>query len=343
MLQLNLLAEENRLEKLSQLGDSLEKLQCIQWTMFVPVLEKVFQKESKGAGGRPRYRHELMFKILILQRLFNLSDDQTEYQINDRMSFMRFLGLSLGDRVPDAKTIWLYRNALVEAEVIEKLFSMFTEQLEGEGIITHTGTIVDATFVDAPKQRNTRVENKAIKEGKTPEEWQADTDEARHKLSQKDVDARWTIKGGERHYGYKDHTKVDVESKIITDYAVTSANVHDSNEFVDFFDETDQRAYADSAYSSQQIRECLPPSVEDHIHEKGYRNHPLSDEQKESNRLKSKVRARIEHVYGFMTNSMYGITVRSIGLTRAKFYIGMTNLVYNFCRYGFLKSHKWAC
>jgi len=343
MLQLNLLAEENRLEKLSKLGDSLEKLQCIQWTKLVPMLEKVFRKESKGAGGRPRYNHELMFKILILQRLFNLSDDQTEYQINDRMSFMRFLGLSLGDRVPDAKTIWLYRNALVEAEVIEQLFSMFTEQLEGEGIITHTGTIVDATFVDAPKQRNTREENKAIKEGKTPEEWQADTDEARHKLSQKDVDARWTIKGGERHYGYKDHTKVDAESKIITDYAVTSANVHDCNEFVDFFDETDQRAYADSAYSSQQIRESLPPHVEDHIHEKGYRNHPLSDEQKESNRLRSKIRVRIEYVYGFMANSMDGITVRSIGLARAKFHIGMTNLVYNLCRYSFLKSRKWAC
>ena len=106
-----------------------------------------------------------MFKIIVLQRLYNLSDDQTEYQINDRRSFMRFLELELCDKVPDSKTIWKFKNDLAEMEIMEALFCLFDEQLENEGLITHKGTIVDATFVDAPRQRNSRDENKTIKEG----------------------------------------------------------------------------------------------------------------------------------------------------------------------------------
>ncbi len=342
MMQFGFFAEETRLEKLTRLGDSLEKLNIIDWEIFRPTLNAAFRKERKGSGGRPPYDYLLLFKILILQRLFNLSDDQTEYQINDRMSFMRFLGLSLGEKVPDAKTIWLFRDTLIQAKAIEELFRLFNRQLESQGIITHTGTIIDATFVDAPRQRNTREENKTIKEGKIPEGWTEDTPKAAHKLAQKDTDARWTVKGGEKHYGYKDHTKVDADSKIITDYAVTNAAVHDSNELVDFIDKTDKVVYADSAYSGRGIAEKLPENVENSIHEKGYRNRPLTDEQKESNRKKSKIRARIEHVYGFMTGSMKGITVRGIGLQRAGFNIGLTNLVYNLCRYSILQRQR-AC
>ena len=167
MMQLGFFTEETRLEKLTKLGDSLEKLNIIDWEIFRPVLNVTFKKEHKGSGGRPPYDYLLLFKVLILQRLFNLSDDQTEYQINDRMSFMRFLGLSLGDKVPDAKTIWLFRDRLTEAKAIEELFRLFNRQLESQGIITHSGTIVDATFVDAPRQRNTREENKTIK-GREP-------------------------------------------------------------------------------------------------------------------------------------------------------------------------------
>ena len=340
MMQLGLFNEEIRLEKLSKLGDSLEKLNVIDWEMFRPMLNSALRKEHKGSGGRPPYDYLLLFKTLILQRLFNLSDDQTEYQINDRMSFMRFLGLSLGDKIPDAKTIWLFRDTLTQAKVIDDLFRLFTRQLESRGIITHAGTIVDATFVDAPRQRNTREENKAIKEGKIPEEWTEETPKAAHKLAQKDTDARGTVKNKEKHYGYKDHTKVDADSKIIIDYAITNAAVHDSNEFVDFIDETDKVVYADSAYAGREIAEKLPENVENSIHEKGYRNRPLTDEQKLSNRKKSKIRVRIEHVYGFMTGSMRGITVRSIGLQRAVFNIGLTNLVYNLCRYSVLQRQR---
>lgn len=212
MKQIGIFDESNRLKKLSSLGDPLEKLNSvIDWRMFEGALNKVFAKEQKGVGGRPPYSYLLMFKVLILQRLFNISDDQAEYQINDRVSFMRFLGLSLGDRVPDAKTIWLFRDTLVKAAVMEDLFKLFNLQLEQQGIISHKGTIVDATFVEAPRQRNTREENRQIKEGKTPEEW--DKPENISKIRQKDTDARWMTKNKERHFGYKDHVKVDADSK----------------------------------------------------------------------------------------------------------------------------------
>lgn len=326
---MNIFAEDNRLTKLSRLGDQLEKLnRVINWGIFEGLLRSAFTKEAKGAGGRPPFNYVMMFKILILQRLYNISDDQAEFQINDRMSFMRFLGLGLGETVPDAKTVWHFRNELTNAGIIEELFALFTRELETQGIVTHKGTIVDATFVDAPKQRNTREENKRVKSGEVPEDWNE------NKRRQKDTDARWTKKNNEVHFGYKDHVKVDAESKIITDYAVTSANVHDSQVFTELIDDTDVTVYADSAYVGQDV----PEEVHAEICEKGYRNHPLTEEQKARNREKSKVRCRIEHVFGYMTGSMRGITFRGVGQPRADFNIGLTNLVYNMCRYATLRN-----
>lgn len=321
---LNMFAEDNRLEKISKLGDHLEKLNAsIDWGIFAKPLKDVLQTESKGRGGRPPYDYVLMFKILILQRIYNLSDDQTEYQINDRMSFMRFLGLSISERVPDAKTIWLFREKLVQAECIKSLFELFYQELESKNIVTHEGSIVDATFVEAPRQRNTREENARIKAGEIPEEW------SESKRRQKDTDARWTKKNNQTYYGYKDHAKVDADSKIIVDYSVTSANVHDSQEFTELLTDSDKIIYADSAYVGQEI----PENIKAQICEKGYRGHPLTEEQKQSNRQKSKIRCRIEHVFGYITNSMHAITLRCIGKARAAFNIGLTNLIYNMCRY----------
>lgn len=334
-MQIGFWDESLRLEKLSKLGDSLEKLNhAIDWELFRPKLTKVFKKRAKGAGGRPPYDYVMLFKVLVLQRIYNLSDDQTEYQINDRMSFMRFLGLGLGDRVPDAKTIWLYRDTLTKANVIRELFDLFNAQLEDAGLITHTGTIVDATIVEAPRQHNHHDESNDIKQGKTPEEWEKPQNI--HKLRQKDMDARWTRKGREFHFGYKDHVKADADSKLITDYTVTPANVHDSQPMPAMINKTDKAVYADSAYWGSVVEEALPDTVENHIHERGTKKQPLTEEQKASNRIKSKTRCRIEHIFGFMTGSMHGITVRSVGIARAEFNIGLTNLIYNLCRFEFL-------
>lgn len=329
--------EESRMEKISKIGDPLEMLnKVINWEMFRDILNKaVVRKENTRKGGRPSYDVVMMFKILVLQRLYNLSDDQTEYQINDRRSFMRFLGLELCDSVPDAKTIWKFRNDLAQTNAMEELFCFFDKTLESEGLITHKGTIIDATFVDVPRQRNRRDENDKIKNGEIPEEWEKPENAA--KKAQKDTDARWAKKNNETHFGYKDHVKCDAESKLITNYGITDAALHDSQRCIDLLEETDKAVYADSAYSSSEIEENLPEDCISKICEKGYRNHPLTEEQQKSNNEKSKIRCRVEHIFGFMTNSMNGIRIRSIGIDRAWFNIGLMNLVYNFCRYEFLK------
>ena len=171
--------------------------------------------------------------------------------------------------------------------------------------------------------------------GEIPEEWT--NPENRNKITQKDTDADWTNKNVETHFGYKNHVKCDAESKLITNYSVTNASVNDSQCCLFFIGEEDKVLYADSAYSGKPIALALPESCENQICKKGYRNSPLTSEQKENNRRKSKIRCRIEHIFGFMTGAMHGITIRSIGITRAWFNIGITNLVYNFCRYGYLK------
>ena len=322
----------SRLASLSAQGDPLEKLsRRIDWRIFVPVLERALRKDAMGPGGRPRYDALLMFKILILQRYYNVSDEQMQYQITDRLSFQRFLGLRLEDRVPDQKTIWLFRDTLTKAGAIEALFEAFRVQLEATGLLAHEGQIVDASFVEVPKQRNTRAENAAIKAGAIPDAWKHHA----AKLRQKDTDARWTKKNNVTYYGYKDHVKVCRVSKLITTYDVTSASVHDSQALEGLLEETDrhQTLHADSAYASAELRTMLRKrKIRSHIHAKGHRNQPLTKSQRWHNRQKSKTRARIEHVFGFIENSMHGSQIRSIGMERARGIIGLMNLTYNLFR-----------
>ena len=319
---------EERLMKLSEVKDPLVRLkQRVNWEQFRPILESVLRKERDGKGGRRPFDYVLMFQILILQRYYNLSDDQAEFQILDRISFMRFLGLKISDKVPDSKTIWHFREVLTKSGVVERLFGKFLESLSSAGLIMHEGSIVDATFVEVPVQRNSREENKKIKEGKTPADWDA------KKKAQKDVDARWTKKNNETFYGYKGHVKADAKSKIITKYEVTSAEVHDSQVLEKILDtaDADKPLHGDSAYANQDEILNLR-RVESKINEKGYRGRPLSETQKATNRKKSKVRARVEHIFGFIENSMGGSFIRSIGSSRAKAIIGLMNLTYNMFR-----------
>lgn len=174
----------------------------VPWEEFRPVLEGVWRKpaaERKSRAGRKPMDAIVMFKALVLSALYNLSDDQIEYQVRDRLSFMRFLGLGLEDRVPDAKTVWLYCERLAQAGKVEALFNQFDGYLARQDYIARGGQILDASIVAVPRNHNTREENATIKSGDVPEDW-ADKPAKR---SQKDVDARWTKKNGRSHYGYK--------------------------------------------------------------------------------------------------------------------------------------------
>lgn len=324
--------ETFRLDQLTVQKDPLVKLkERIDFEKFRPQLEKTLHKEDKGIGGARPYDYVLMFKILILQRYYNISDDVMEFTILDRLSFMRFLGLSLADKVPDAKTIWHFREQLVKGNIVKELFTQFKEELRKNNLIANEGKIVDASFVEVPIQRNNRDENKQIKEGKIPDGWKTDS----NKLEQKDVEAKWTKKNGKRYYGYKDHIKIDGKSKIIETYSVTDASVHDSQETGKLLEEEDkgQELHADSAYSGQPVKEIVTQyGMKNNIHEKGYRNNQLTEEQKQSNRFKSKTRVRVEHIFGFIENSMGGSFIRTIGLKRATAVVGLMNLTYNIFR-----------
>jgi len=326
---------EERTVKLTEMGDPLVGLNAqIDWEAFRRELDRVHEKPRKSNAGAKSIDVVLMFKILVLQQLHNLSDDRIEYQVRDRLSFMRFLGLQMESRVPDAKTVWLFRERLKELNLVQVLFARFHEQLAARGYVARAGQIIDATFVEVPRQRNTREENAGIKAGEPPEAWQ----ETPAKQRQKDVDARWTKKNHETHYGYKNHVNADQANKLVQRYAVSDAAVHDSQVFEQLLDQTidaegEKRAvYADSAYRAKEREARLAAAgFESQIHEKGTRGHPLTEEQKASNRIKSKTRARVEHVFGAQ-HAMGGHLVRTIGLARATVKIGMMNLVYNMRR-----------
>ena len=163
---------DDRLKRLSDLGDQLEAFEAaVEFEAFRPELNAALTYSDGTQGGRPPFDPVMMFNILVIQTTNNLSDERAEFLINDRLSFMRFLGFGLSDRVPDARTIWLFREKLTKAGAIEPLFERFDATLRQSGYIAMAGQIVDASLIAAPRQRNTQDEKKAIKDGRIPDDW----------------------------------------------------------------------------------------------------------------------------------------------------------------------------
>ena len=251
--------------------------------------------------------------------------------MRDRLSFSRFLKLGIENRIPDGTTLWLFRDKLAEAGLIEKLFDRFDQHLGAQGYIARGGQIVDATIVAVPRQRNTREENETIKRGKTPEDWE--TKPAKNR--QKDKDARWTKKHGKSFYGYKNHVNADARHKLIRRYDVSDAAVHDSQKLDALLTKgnTSDAVFGDSAYRSAETETTLKAQgFKSRIHVRAARGHPLSKAKAEANRKKSRLRARVEHVFGAQETSPGGRIVRTIGIIRARAKIGLQNLVYNIRR-----------
>lgn len=321
---------DDRYKKLNERDALLGLDKFIDWEGFRETLQRCREKPRKSGAGRKAFDVVMMFKALVLQHLYNLSDEELEFQIRDRYSFCRFLGLNPEDRVPDAKTIWLFREQLTEKRLIKALFDDFEWQLEEEGFKAQKGQIVDASLVSAPIQRNSREENAQIKRGEIPQRFEANP----HVKRQKDVEARWTEKNGQKYYGYKDHLVIDNEHKLIRNFEVTSAEVHDSQVFFELLSENSSKdIWADSAYRSEENELMLKAGgYRSQVHRKGYRNQPLNKRAQQSNRRKSRIRARVEHAFGSMENEMGGLFIRVIGLARAKTKIGLMNLVYNLKR-----------
>ncbi|MCQ0988816.1 IS5 family transposase [Jiella marina] len=338
---------DERYGRLSEAGDPLEKLNAIvPWEVFRKPLSKALKRSDGAKGGRPPYDPVFMFKVLVLQALYNLSDDQAEFQIQDRLSFMRFLGLGLADKVPDAKTILLFREHLAEAGAIKNLFARFDKHLAKAGYLAMGGQIVDATIVAAPKQRNTEEEKAAIKAGEVPEAWK----DKPAKLRQKDRDARWTVKfskakpadDGQKRvdiavpaFGYKNHIAIDRRHGFIRGWSTTNAAAYDGAQLPNVLDKnnTGSTVWADTAYRSKKNEEWLRENgFNSDIHRKKPKGKPMSERTSKANARRSTIRSGVEHVFACEKGPM-GLVIRTIGIVRAEIKIGMANLTYNFRRF----------
>ena len=329
-----LFGEERRLDRLNNLSDPLVSIKnSVEWKIFEKELKRIFPEKDNQLGGRPAYSKLLLFKILILQEYFGLSDKSAEYQITDRLSFMRFLDLSIEDQVPDSNTIWNFREALKIDRKVDRLFEVFVNALLKKGLIVNKGSIIDATIMKAPIQRNSREENEVIKNGNTPEDW------SDKKSSHKDIEATWTEKHGRQFFGYKNHIKMDSKTKIITKTFTTVASTSDSKAFVPLLsdDDMDQPMYMDSGYDYEAVKMVLAAgNVKMRIQKRAVRNKPLTEKENKRNHRFSKIRCRVEHVFGAMRTLFGPPLIRTIGLQRARVKITLRSLTYNIQRASFM-------
>jgi IS5 family transposase len=348
MKEMELFGNDIQLRKLTKLGDPLEKINnIIDWEMFGETIRNAIRKDM-SKGGRPPFDEILMFKILMLQHWNNLSDESTEFLINDRMSYQRFLNITSGERIPDKNTLWDFKENIRKSGIEIKLFEILNKILEENNLIANEGSIVDATFVTVPKRHTTKKDDERLKNNEKPKdlinkleekETKKEIKNKKHALAQIDIDARWTKKNNESFFGYKNHVKCDSKSKLITAFTVTDASVHDSQEFVKLVNEKDRNIKADSGYNREKYeKEILEkfPNVKLHICSRPYRNKTLTKEDKETNRLISEIRCRIEHIFGYMTRFMGNLTARCHGIERITSHIYNKNLAYNLKRYVYL-------
>ncbi|MCA8906675.1 MAG: IS5 family transposase [Rhodospirillaceae bacterium] len=348
-MQLGFFDLEDRYAQLSKAGDPLEKLaSAVDFEPFRYRLVKALKRSDGAKGGRPPYDPVLMFKVLILQALYGLSDEQAEFQIRDRLSFMRFLGLGPGEGVPDATTIWLFREQLTRAGAVDKLFARFDHLLHAKGYLAMSGQILDASLVPAPRQHLDDGEKQAIGEGKPAGEIWPDEPA---KAAQKDIDARWTLKISKAKpdatgrkpgvdiaipvFGYKSHIGIDRRFGLIRTWTVTDAAAHDGARLRDGLIDRDNTAsdvWADSAYRSAANEAFLAMAGKvSRIHRRKPVGKPMPRRTARANARKSAVRSRIEHVFAEQKARM-GLVIRTVGLARAKTKIGLVNLAYNMRR-----------
>jgi len=336
-----------RLLALSRKDRLLPLNNAIDWEIFRPLLVKALKKAAKGPGGRPSFDPLLKFKMLVLQRLYDLSNEDLEFQVADRITFRAFVGLKLEDEVPDANTIWDFREALQKTNAIEKLWGRFMQELDAKGLVANKGRIIDAEIVESERRHLTKDErdrHDANKE-KRQTDIQADGEpviQNDHRQSQVDLEADWTKKHGKHYFGYKNTTNVDAASKLILAYTVEPANIHDSQMFEAVLDsrrDDTNDIYADKGYAGQK---CVTAAVRvggpwhSRVMHKASAHKKLTDAQTAENKRWAKTRARVEHVYAWRKYVMGQGRIRTIGKVRATFTIGFGNLLYNMYRFVYL-------
>ena len=281
--------------------------QKINWKeLIAPIEQKLYLSKNKNTDtGRRPFSLEVIIKCFILQTIYNLSDPRLEEEIADRRSFQIFLGITSGDSIPDETTLVRYRKTFSSLGLDKMLFDRFNKQLHQKHLIVGKGTIVDATIKQAQA---------------TPS-------------SNKDQDANFTKKRGKTYYGYKGHIAIDEDSQIIKQLEFTKASVHDSNEFDNLVDYTEEAVFGDKGYANKPRRKKLESKgIFDGILEKGYRNKPLSKTQKKVNRLLSSIRNRVEKTFAFMKKVLGYERCSYYDLGRKRFEFTLAAFVFNIRR-----------
>lgn len=337
--RISLFAEQERETRRTSIGNPLVGLsKHVDFDTLAASIDAAAPRPSRAKGGRPPYPTVLMVKILVLQQLYNLADDALEYQLLDRRSFLQFLDLTESSSIPDAKTIWLFRDRLAQAGAGACVFEQVQQQLHQHGYLARCGQIIDASLVQAPVQRNKREEAGTVKEGTMPLGWKP------YKRAQKDVDARWTKKHGKNYFGYKLHASVDKRYKLMRKMAVTHAAVADTTVFESLLDQTNtsRDVYADRGYPTTEREAKLKQAGwRVHIQRKGSAVKGISDTQKTRNRRIATPRARVEHVFGALAQ-MGGKLVRCLGIVRVTLALHLKAASYNLKRLVFLKERGLA-
>lgn len=327
-IKTDLFAAEHHHRLIDKLGDPLAAIEReIDFGKLAARVDEIAPRIENPKGGRPPYPTETMVRILILKRLNNLSDEQVEYQLLDRMSYKRFCGLMDAVTIPDRTTVWTFENRIGEAGA-RAIFDGVESQLFAKGYIPRCGQVIDATLVPAPVQHNDRGDREILAQDAVPAHW------APAKRRQKDTDASWTKKHGKSYYGYKLTVNVDVKHKVIRRIKTSTAAEHDSLHFEDVIDpfNTNRDVYADRGYPSKAREKALKEGgFRSCIQRKGTKQKPLSACQQRRNLRLAKTRARVEHVFGAM-HQMGSKFVRTVGLARASFAMTMMATCYNIKR-----------
>jgi IS5 family transposase len=337
MIKTSPFAAEEREAKLNKLGDALRVMeQHVDFAALAKEIDRAAPRPGRERGGRPPFPTELMVRVLLIQQLFNLSDEQLEFQLLDRLTFQRFVGLRASSQIPDRTTIWIFRERLIRAGASETIFDAVDRQLGQHGYIARGGQMIDASIVQVPKQALNKKEKELVGEGAMPIEWRP------AKRRQKDMDARWTKKHGKSYFGYKVSANADKRYKLVRKIKVSTASEHDTLHFEEVLDpaNTSRDILADKGYVDGEREERLTKQGwRMHIQRKGTKGKPISATQQRRNTRIAKTRARIEHVFAGLAQ-LGGKTLRSIGLARATLSLNWKVAAYNLQRLVYLKEAK---
>jgi IS5 family transposase len=308
--------------KESRVSLKLEKInKIVNWQEILEIV-KVVDYTDKHIGGAPHKDILVKVKMLFLQYLYNLSNPELEDQVNDRLSFQKFVGIGFNTTVPAFTTIWRFKERLIEKGLNDKLFSTILKSLEEKSLLLKKGSIVDATIIESSNKPLSNKKRKKLEDAPS---------------TQIDTDAHSTKKRGKFYFGYKGHIATDVGSKLIRKRNFSSANPHDS-QFTDSLLSCDEKAiFGDSAYGNKKDKqECRKKGVFYGILDKATKSKPLSNSQKKRNKKKSKIRSAVEHPFGYMKTKLNYTKAVAKNEKRNRFAFDMNCIIYNIFRANYL-------